>query len=482
VLYFNDQSPGRDLGYLAESLTSTLIDQLGQVHKLKIVSQNGVRQFRGQATPIDSIARLLDAGTIVGGSITHSRDQLRVTVEMIDGATGLVLQTRTLQRPNGELFALLDDLSGEVSAFLRTMVGQEIKLRAWRAETRSVSAWQALQQAEYLRAMANESDRAGDIRGALAQLAQADSMAQEALAVDHRFVSALVLRAEIAENRAWLSLQAEKPPEPAYWLRAAHALADEAVAIDEKSAAAYEVRGKIDQTRALLLPLARDAADSMLLSAERDLRTALKLDSGRPRAESILSGVLYVQGRFAESRSAALRALDADAYLTDAEQIVNRLFQTSFELGDDSEAGRWCDEVRRRSSGHWPAAYCDLTLLAWSQQSNHDPRKAMHLLETFGPSDSEDLRQAMRPRLEMLSAAVVARAGMRDSAEAMIARARAQAPQDVELLHLEAGARAALHNTDAALDLLRKYLRLNPNARARIENSRIFQQFRDSLR
>jgi hypothetical protein len=63
----------------------------------------------------------------------------------------------------------------------------------------------------------------------------------------------------------------------------------------------------------------------------------------------------------------------------------------------------------------------------------------------------------------------------------MISRARSQAPQDVELLHLEAAARAALTDNDAALDLLQKYLRLNPTARGRIENSRVFQRFRNQL-
>ncbi|HEX6559834.1 MAG TPA: BTAD domain-containing putative transcriptional regulator [Longimicrobiales bacterium] len=481
VLYFDDQSPNRNLGYLAESLTSTLIDQLGHVHKLKVISQNGVRPFRGQRTPLDSIARQLDAGSIVGGSVTQSNGRLRVTVEMIDGATGIVVQSRTLQRPNGELFALLDDLSSEVSSFLRMTVGQEVKVREWQAETHNVDAWRALQQAEYLRATVNESDRKGDVRSMAAQLAQADSLALQSLKLDDKFASAVVLRGRIAEARAWVSLMADTPPQPTRWLTTANQLADQAVRMDANSAAALELRGSVDQARWLLLPPPEAASDSLLRTAERDLRAAIKLDSERPRAESILSGVLYVQGRFAEARNAALRALEADAYLTDAEQIVNRLFQTSFELGDDAEAGRWCDEVRRRSGGHWPAAYCDLMLLAWSSESGHDPRKALHLLENFGPLDSDALRQAMRPRLEMLSAAVFARAGMRDSAQVMLARARARAPGDIELLHLEAAARTATNDDAQAIELLRKYLRLNPGARYRIENSRIFRRLADRL-
>lgn len=480
VLYFNDESAHRDLGYLAESLTSTLIDQLGQVRKIQVISQNGVRPFRGDTVPLDSIARQLDVGTIVGGSITRSNDRLRVTVELIDGATGIVVQSRKLERPNGELFALLDELSNEVSSFLRTTVGQEVKLRQWGAETKSVDAWSALQQAEYLRTEANDRDRDGKMAEAATLLMRADSLAMNALAIDRRFASALLLRGRIAEQRAWMSLVIDQPPASAKYLVAANRLTNAALAIDPRNAAGYELRGSINQAVWFLHPPA--AADSLLGAAEHDLREAIKFGGERPHAQSLLSSVLYVRGHFAEARTAARRALDADAYLTEADQLVNRLFQTSFELKDDAEAGHWCDEVRRRFTGHWPSAYCDLWLLAWAQEGNHDPRKAMHILETFAPADAEAMRTAMRPRITMMSATVLARAGMKDSASAMMARARAAAPGDVELHQLDAAGRMMLGDEDGAVQVLRDYLKQNPTARARIERGRIFASVRDRLR
>ena len=475
VLYFNDESPGRNLGYLTESLTSTLIDQLGQVHKLRVTSQNGVRQLRGSGVPIDSIARLLDAGTIVGGSVTESKDRLRVTVEMIDGATGAVMRSRTLERPNGELFALLDDLSNEVSSFLRSTVGQEVRVAEWRAQTRSVEAWRTLQEAEYLRSNAETSENSGNLSEAENLLARADSLAVRALDVDNRFASAIVLRGRIAERRGWLSFMTGQQQSAAAFLSLANDEADRALALDDKNAAAFELRGAVSYWRwILLMPPAN--GDSLLLASASDLRNALKMSADRPRAESMLSNVLYSQGEFAASRAAALRALEADAYLADADQIVVRLFETSFEIGDDVEAGHWCDEMRRRSAGHWQSAWCDLLLLAWSREGNHDPRKAMHLLETFGPSDPQPIHETMRPRLMAIAAAVIARAGMPDSASALLARARKQAPNDSELLHLEAEARIVMNDDATAVSLLRAYLKQNPRARQQVLQGRIFKR------
>jgi predicted Zn-dependent protease len=161
--------------------------------------------------------------------------------------------------------------------------------------------------------------------------------------------------------------------------------------------------------------------------------------------------------------------------------VLIRLFQSSFEVGDDTEAGYWCDEVRKRMAGLWPAAYCDLVLLAWSNNVQRDARKALHILENFGQRDRAELRAAMRPRLSAIAAAVVARAGDRKKAEEMLRDARAAAPNDPELLTFEAAARVQLGDYDGARQLLQDYLVRNPNARPRLEQSRIFKPLRAQL-
>jgi eukaryotic-like serine/threonine-protein kinase len=187
------------------------------------------------------------------------------------------------------------------------------------------------------------------------------------------------------------------------------------------------------------------------------------------------------QGRFGDAKNAAARALRADAYLEEADQVLIRLFQSSFEVGDDNEAGSWCDEVRKRMAGKWPAAYCDLVLLAWSDNVNHDARKALHILENFGQHDRAELRAVMRPYLSIIAAGVVARAGEKGKAEQMLTEARAAAPNDPELLTVEAAVRVQLGEYDTARRLLTNYLERNPSARPRLEQSRIFKPLRAQL-
>jgi tetratricopeptide (TPR) repeat protein len=288
----------------------------------------------------------------------------------------------------------------------------------------------------------------------------------------------LVLRGQIAHKRAWWSTVIDQPTRTGEWLDVAADFADRALRVDPRSHSAFELRGWVSFTQSLL---ASDGTnpDSLIAAAERDLSRALAIRPDLPRAESGLSAVLFLQARFSEARKAALRALEADAYLTDADEIVNRLFFTSFELDDDEEAGYWCDEIRRRKPNRWPAAYCDLVLLGWGSASSPDPRKALHLLENAAAADPPAMQAVMRPQLTMLAAAVLARAGEADSARALIKQARATAPENPELLHLEAAARVILGEPDAATDLLRELVRVRPSWKPRISSRRMFRPLRE---
>jgi TolB-like protein len=476
VLYFDDQSEGGSMRSVAGGLTEDLIDALGQVPELHVISPNGVRPFLGRHAPPDSIGRALKAGTLVGGSVERSGDVLRVTVRLIDAPSGVQLQSRTLQYPLGDLFTLQDTLAQEVSRFLRERLGQEILLRERRKGTRSVAAWERLQDGERSRQEARTLRAQGDPAAADRALRVADSLFALAGALDPGWPDPFVLRGWLAVDR--MQLSDIKPADSVrLWFQEGLDQADQALRDHPAYPSALELRGTLRFRHWLA-----GGSDSLELQrAEQDLRAAAVPDNPTlPRTWGTLSALLQASGQLAEANLLARRAYEADAYLADSPQLLFRLYYTSRDLGRDAEASRWCETGYNRFPSDWHFTFCRLSLLARSdsvpgtREARADIPRAWQMLAQLERLTPPEDRAAL-PRWQIRVAGVIGRAGLRDSAEAVIRRARALAPTDREMDFYEAEARLMLGDRDAALTLLAHDLELNPQFR---EYTRVYPAFR----
>ncbi len=466
VLYFDDLSPGGKLAYVANGITYDLIEALARVPTLRVISPDGVKPFRGHSLTPDSIARALGVGTIVAGSISASQERLRVAFRLVDPTNGALLASETFERPQGELFALQDTLTEEVSALLRALLGKEINARTSRAATRSERAWELLQRAEAVR----DEVTFGGSGSAEDRLGFADSLAAQAEQADARWSEPIVLRGWIAFDLASAPWRGNPTKGTARgvttqeWLRRARAHADRALGLEPNDPAALELRGTI-LYRTWFVQGGTDSTIS-LNDAERDLRAAAQNPSRvQARAWGRLSAVLQLQGNMEPALDAAERAYAADAYLSNAPEIVFRLFYASFQLERYADALNWCATGRRRFPSDWLFLQCQLTLQASSPDMRPSVPAAWRVVGDIPSIEPLQTRSWAGPRLRMMVAGVIARAGLRDSAEHVIQAARSAAPDDAELLYLEALARVRLSQPDSAVQLLTDLLRGAPDFR-----------------
>ena len=480
VLYFDDLSEGRTLRHVAGGLTEDLIDQLGQVDALRVISSSGVAAYRERSVPLDSIARTLGVGTIVTGSVGRSADRLRVAVRLIDAANGNQLRSQTLERPWGDLFVLRDAVAQQVSRFLREELGQEVQLRQRRAATGSVAAWELVQRAQRQWDDARALRVSGDEGGADALLATGDSLLARAEAYDPAWVEPVLLRGWLAAERASLLGVGSGAPRP-FWIRVGLEHAERALARRPAYPPALELQGTLLAKQWLLTQAGGGAG--AVDAAERDLRAAaVPVNPSQGRAWSALSQLLQARGKVAEANLAAERAYRADAFLRDAAEIVYRLYYTSSDLDRQADALRWCSEGRARFPGDWRFAYCQLAMLLWPGGERPDVDRAWGLVADLERLSTPADRAAYTPRWHLLVAGVLARAGRPDSARAVIGRSRAAAPNDPEMDYNEAVARTLLGERARALSLLGSYLKAMPQVRDYLGADPAFRGLRDDPR
>jgi TolB-like protein/tetratricopeptide (TPR) repeat protein len=122
VLPFADMSPGRDQDYLCEGLAEELINALTLIDGLRVASRTASFQFRRRGEDVQAIGRHLGVGTLLEGSVRKADDRLRVTVQLIEVATGYHRWSQRFDRTLDDVFAIQDEIAESVATSLRGSV------------------------------------------------------------------------------------------------------------------------------------------------------------------------------------------------------------------------------------------------------------------------------------------------------------------------------------------------------------------------
>jgi serine/threonine-protein kinase len=457
VLYFADQSRDSSLRYLADGLTEALIDQLNGIRALEVVSRGGVAPFRGRDVPRDSIARALGAGTLVEGDVENLGNRVRVTVRLVDGSSGADIRRQSFELPASAQLAIRDSLARQAALFLRERLGDEIRLREERAGTTSEAAWTLVQRAERAR-----KDGEADTSGVAYNLA--DSLLGVAERTDPRWAEPTLQRGQLALRRARQTFRDK--PTSARWVGVGLGHAANVLARDPNLARGLELRGSLRYIKWFLNTQPDPASRAALLdSAQADLVSAVRLDARLASAHAALSSLLYQRKEVVSAVLEARQAYDNDAYLRDAESILDRLFWGSYDIAQFGEAQRWCGEGARRFPASWRFAECQLWLMT-IPNADLDIDRAWSLArqaDSLTPAAQVPFRSRIR---QIVVASVIGRAGRRDSTMAVLGRARTDDPKidpTQDLVGYEAVMRALIGDADTAITILQRYVATHPD-------------------
>jgi TolB-like protein len=460
VLYFNDESRDGRLTPLADGLTEELIDELSAVKALDVVSKGGVGSLRSAS--VDSAARALKAGTLLRGSVEEVGGRIRVSVRLFDGNSGGTEFERTsFERPAGDVLTVRDTLAQQVAEFLRVRLGHEIRLRGERAGTENADAWLFVRQAERETVLAESLAAADSAAAAAAKFAAADSILAAAERLDAQWAVPTVARATLAQRQIRFQKNEQRL---ARLVDGGLAHADRAVALDPRNADALEVRGSLRFTK-MVRGLAPDPSESaeLLRGAEEDLRKAVGISPSQAGAWTALSRLYYRKYNKVEANLAARRAYEADAYLSAAPEILWRLYVTSYDLEQFVDATNWCDLAARRYPRDPMFVRCRLWLLTATDREP-DVDEGWRLAAKFDSLAPPNAREMMRREAQLPIAAALGRRGLRDSADRVLVRARADRSLDPrgDLMSYEAAIRVMIGDTDEAIRLLQEFLTANP--------------------
>ncbi|MER9950108.1 adenylate/guanylate cyclase domain-containing protein [Mesorhizobium sp. M0047] len=108
--------PGQD--YFADGITEDLITDLTKLSGLDVIARNSVFAYKDKPAALADVASDLGVRFVVEGSVRRTGEQIRLNAQLIDTATGDNLWANRFDRGMAGVFAVQDEMSGEIAKAL----------------------------------------------------------------------------------------------------------------------------------------------------------------------------------------------------------------------------------------------------------------------------------------------------------------------------------------------------------------------------
>jgi len=141
VLPFGNTSGDPEHEYLSDGITGSLINILARIPKLRVMAQSTVFRYKGREIDPQAVGRELNVRAVLTGRMMQSGGFLRIGAELVDVATGSQLWGAQYNRASGDIFAVQDQISDEISEKLRLQLTRAEKKQLTRHHTENPEAY-----------------------------------------------------------------------------------------------------------------------------------------------------------------------------------------------------------------------------------------------------------------------------------------------------------------------------------------------------
>lgn len=125
VLPFQNLNENPENEYFCDGVTEDVITRLSKFADLTVISRTTVMQYKKTKKTIPEIARELNVGTILEGSVRRSGDRLRITSQLIDVRTDTHIWSETYDRQLKDVFVIQNDVAQKIAQALKITLKSE---------------------------------------------------------------------------------------------------------------------------------------------------------------------------------------------------------------------------------------------------------------------------------------------------------------------------------------------------------------------
>ena len=127
VLPFANISGDSEQEYFSDGITEDVITDLSKISALWVAARNTAFTFKGKNVDVLQVARQLKASHVLEGSVRKAGRRVRITAQLIDGASGGHVWAERYDRDLDDIFAVQDQISEAIVAALKLKLLPEEK-------------------------------------------------------------------------------------------------------------------------------------------------------------------------------------------------------------------------------------------------------------------------------------------------------------------------------------------------------------------
>jgi adenylate cyclase len=141
VLPFANMSGDSEQDYFSDGISEDITTDLSKISALDVIARNTAFQFKGQSVDICEVARKLGVTHVLEGSVRKAGNRLRITAQLIDGATGGHVWADRYDRDLTDIFEIQDEISRSIVDALKVKLLPNEKKAIEQRGTNDVEAY-----------------------------------------------------------------------------------------------------------------------------------------------------------------------------------------------------------------------------------------------------------------------------------------------------------------------------------------------------
>jgi TolB-like protein len=143
VLPFINEASDTDAEYFSDKITESLVNNLSQLPKLRVVPRSVVLNYKGHETDPRTIARELNVRAVLTGRVHRRGDTLSIQVDLIDATNVAQMWGQHYDRRVSDILLVQEDISRDISENLRLKlsVEEQKQLEAFSLYLKGRNSW-----------------------------------------------------------------------------------------------------------------------------------------------------------------------------------------------------------------------------------------------------------------------------------------------------------------------------------------------------